>query len=189
MLVLLSVSAMIVVLALPQSSDERLEEAARSLQLRLQLLSDEALLSGRTFGLYIEENNQGYQWGQLTGDGWQEIEHRQVAPKTEFEDERIELKLGGEDASQSWFSDTLFEGDGALFETSSFEQEEQRFPNPQVWISASGEVTEARLVLFDQTNGSDEDSNWRVVILENGEIALLQPQQSLEEWRERQNDS
>jgi general secretion pathway protein H len=188
-LVILSVGAGAVVMALPQSDDDKLEQASRSLQLRLQLLSDEALLSGMTYGLHLDTDNATYQWGQLTSDGWQEIDHRQIPAKQEFDDLELNLILGAEDADERWFSDTLFEGDGSLFEQGSFDDESKpSFPDPQVWISSSGEVTEARIVFYPTRQSDQEGQNWRVVIRENGTIALLRPDQSFEAWQEEQEE-
>lgn len=189
-LVILSVGAGAVVMALPQSEDDKLEQAARSLQLRLQLLSDEALLSGITYGLHVDNDAAIYQWGQLTSDGWQAIEHRQIQAKQEFDGVELSLVLGAEDADQRWFNDTLFDGDGSLFEQGSFDDDSKpAFPEPQVWITANGEITEARVILYPTRQSSDEQQNWRVVIRENGSIILLRPNQSMEQWLDAQEES
>ncbi|ORT51772.1 hypothetical protein ST37_04765 [Vibrio sp. qd031] len=189
-LVILSVGAGAVVMALPQSEDDKLEQATRSLQLRLQLLSDEALLSGITYGLHVDNDAAIYQWGQLTSDGWQAIEHRQIPAKQELDGVELSLVLGAEDADQRWFNDTLFDGDGSLFEQGSFDDDSKpAFPEPQVWITANGEITEARVILYPTRQSNDEQQNWRVVILENGSIILLRPNQSMEQWLDAQEES
>ncbi len=182
-MVLISVSAVAVVMSLPDSQQDKTENSARAFYQRLILLQEESLLSGVTYGLHIDENRHQYSWGQLTAEGWQPLSHSRIKPEQKLDGIALALTMGSEelDSSSQWLDQSLFEEED-LFEESRFEQEKKPvFPQPQIWLSASGETTPARVLFFAPNQSPDESNNWRVSILDNGETYLLQPKQSLED--------
>lgn len=94
-LVLLSLTAVAVIATLPTRSDERGKKYAQSFYQRLQLLNEEAVLSGKDFGVRVEEEKSRYTLLKLEADGWQTLELNKIPATTELEDEvAMQLTLG-----------------------------------------------------------------------------------------------
>lgn len=56
-LVVISLGSMVVVMSLPDRSQDEVQQTAERLYQRLQLLSEDAIFSGRTYGLYVDEKS------------------------------------------------------------------------------------------------------------------------------------
>lgn len=172
-LVLVSLASVAVISTLPVSSEDGAKQQAQSLFHRVQLLNEEAILSGRDFGLYVDEKKSSYDFLHLNSEGWQKLEHS-IPAQTELEDDiSIALELGG----SVWNNKERLFNPGSLFDEDMFaelEQDEKKLPPPQVFIMSSGEVTPFSIAIYPQQSSVERDA-WRIVAKENGQIILLAP--------------
>lgn len=175
-LVLLSVASIAVISTLPQKSSDAAKQQALSLYHRIQLLNEEAILSGRDYGLRVDEKKSTYSLMALNSEGWQKLDDDQIPAQTELPDAlALVLELGG----NSWQDqDRLFKP-GSLFDEEMFaeQDEEKTLPPPQVFIMSSGEVSPFSVAIYPQDRGIENDA-WQVVAKENGEIIVLAPGES-----------
>lgn len=178
-LVLLSVASVAVISTLPQKSSDAAKQQALSLYHRLQLLNEEAILSGRDYGLRVDEKKSAYYLMALDSDGWQKLEDDQIPEQAELPDTlALVLELGG----NGWQDqDRLFKP-GSLFDEEMFAEfeQEKKLPPPQVFIMSSGEVSPFSIAIYPQDRSIESDA-WQVVAKENGEIIVLAPGEDDEE--------
>ena len=178
-LVLVSIASVAVISTLPVSAEDGAKQQAQSLYHRVQLLNEEAMLSGRDYGLHLDDKKSLYEFFQLTSEGWQRLDSANITSRTELEDNlALSLVLGG----NVWANkDRLFEP-GSLFDEEMFAEYEQekRLPPPQVFIMSSGEVTPFSIAIYPQNRDAEKDA-WRIVAKENGQILLLAPGESDEQ--------
>ncbi|WP_260260142.1 type II secretion system minor pseudopilin GspH [Vibrio intestinalis] len=170
---LLAVTVTAVVLSLPNNSRDIAEQEAKSLWFRVQLLNEEAMLSGRDFGLRIDDEESRYALLQLEDDGWQLLSMDRINAETELGDAIVvELNLGG---SVWQDQERLFEP-SSLFDEQMFAEldEEKKQAPPQIFITSSGEVTPFSIVVYPSNRDADE-SGWQIVAKENGQVLLLAP--------------
>lgn len=106
-LVLLSLSAMAVIMSLPDNQDDQLEEEASRFYQLVQLLNEDALLNGMDYGIYFNQERQEYRFMQLMVDGWQPIEKSRFFTEVKLEESlEFDMTLGG----SAWADDErLFE--------------------------------------------------------------------------------
>ncbi len=178
-LVLLSLTAVAVVSTLPTSQKDLSKQYAHSFFQRLQLLNEESVLSGKDFGVRVDDAKSMYQLLILTADGWKPLEMKQIPSKTNLEASiALQLDLGGGSWSED---DRLFEL-GSLFDEDMFaeQEEEKRIKPPQVFVFSSAELTPFTLSFFPK-NGEAFNDGWRVVGKESGQILLLAPGEEPEE--------
>ncbi len=174
-LVLLSVASVAVISTFPSSSTDIAKQQAERFFQRIQLLNDEALLSGKEFGLHVDEQKSRYDLMQLGDQGWQELTLRDIPYQTQVEDGvAVHFELG----SSAWQDkDRLFDPNSSLFDENMFAEQEQgdkkALPAPEVLITSSGEITAFLISFHPPEVGVDE--GWRVVAKENGAIVLLAP--------------
>ncbi|MFV0447422.1 MAG: type II secretion system minor pseudopilin GspH [Vibrio sp.] len=167
-LVLISLSTVAVIATFPVSQQDEAKLTAQSLFQRLQLLNEEAILSGHDFGLRVDENKGALLFLTLTADGWQELEKRQLSSELKLAaDVVLDFQLGGDVWAED---DRLFEA-GTLFDQEMFAEEKSQQP-PQVFILSSGEVTPFVLNIYPKQQGLER---WQIVVQENGQIRLLAP--------------
>ena len=172
-MVLVSVSAVAVVVNLPTSSSDAAETRAQQLYQRLNLLHQDAILNGWDLGIRFDPSGKKYRLLQLTREGWQALEHRRIPADTELEDG---LTLDWELGDGVWGKkDSLFE-EGSLFDEDMFAEEENKDKEapPQVFILSSGELTPFEVYIHPSSEAQG-DQNWRVMALENGSFLLLKP--------------
>ncbi|WP_098416817.1 GspH/FimT family pseudopilin [Vibrio sp. ES.051] len=178
-LVLLSLTAVAVITTLPTSQKDLSKQHAQSFFQRLQLLNEEAVLSGKDFGVRVDEAKSTYVLLSLSADGWQPLELNQIPSKTKLEDDiTLQLELGG----GAWDNDDRLFKPGSLFDEDMFveEDEEKQIKPPQVFIFSSAEVTPFTLSFFPQNSDAFNDG-WRVVGKESGQILLLAPGEEVKE--------
>ncbi|MGL1161495.1 prepilin-type N-terminal cleavage/methylation domain-containing protein, partial [Vibrio parahaemolyticus] len=95
-LVLLSLTAVAVITTLPTSQKDLSKQYAQSFFQRLQLLNEEAVLSGKDFGVRVDDTKKTYTLLSLTAEGWKPLEMKQIPSKTKLEDDiALQLDLGG----------------------------------------------------------------------------------------------
>lgn len=172
-LLLVSLASVAVISTLPSNSKDEAKQHANALWQRLQLLNEEAMLSGKDFGLRIDEAKSQYFLQQMSVDGWQALTVNKIPEQTDLpEDISIELKLGGD----AWQDDDRLFKPGSLFDEDMFAEFEEKkaLPPPQIFIVASGEVTPFTIAIYPKNDKTKQDA-WHVVAKENGQILLLAP--------------
>lgn len=178
-LVLLSVASVAVISTLPQKSSDAAKQQARALYHRLQLLNEEAILSGKDFGVRFDEKRATYQLLALGDEGWQKLKDDDLPQNVALpEGLAMVLQLGGD----VWKDQDRLFNPGSLFDEEMFAEleEEDKVQPPQVFIMSSGELTPFSIAIYPQHLSVDQDA-WQVVAKENGEIRILAPGESDEE--------
>ncbi|EGR0800178.1 MULTISPECIES: prepilin-type N-terminal cleavage/methylation domain-containing protein [Vibrio] len=178
-LVLLSLTAVAVISTLPTSQKDLSKQYAQSFFQRLQLLNEEAVLSGKDFGVRVDDTKSTYALLSLTSEGWQPLKLKQIPSKTKLEEDiTLQLELGG----GAWDNDERLFKPGSLFDEDMFaeEEDEKKIQPPQVFIFSSAEVTPFTLSFFPQ-NGDAFNDGWRVIGKESGQILLLAPGEEVKE--------
>ena len=162
-LVLLSVSSMAVIMSLPDSQDDQMEEQASRFYQLVQLLNEDALLNGMDYGIYFNQERQEYRFMQLNVDGWQPMEQSRFFTEVKMEDSSVEfeMELGG----SAWADDDRLFEPGSLFDEEMFadlEEDKKPIP-PQVMVLSSGEVTPFIVTFFPENErGNLDDKTWEV---------------------------
>ncbi|HHF3201650.1 TPA: prepilin-type N-terminal cleavage/methylation domain-containing protein [Vibrio alginolyticus] len=178
-LVLLSLTAVAVISTLPTSQKDLSKQYAQSFFQRLQLLNEEAVLSGKDFGVRVDDTKSTYALLSLTSEGWLPLKLKQIPSKTKLEEDiTLQLELGG----GAWDNDERLFKPGSLFDEDMFaeEEDEKKIEPPQVFIFSSAEVTPFTLSFFPQ-NGDAFNDGWRVIGKESGQILLLAPGEEVKE--------
>ncbi|OEF29443.1 type II secretion system minor pseudopilin GspH [Vibrio rumoiensis] len=169
--VLMSLSALAVVQTLPQSKDDQAKEQASRFFQRLQLLSDDAILNGRDYGIRLDDKKSTYTYMQLDEEGWKEVESSPYFTETSMDDDlTFSFELGGDAWSDS---DRLFKQED-FYEDRFEDDEEEKVKPPQVFVLSSGEVTPFEISFVSDSQQS-LDERWRVNVTEAGVIQLLAP--------------
>lgn len=172
-LVLMSLASVAVIATLPVSGEDSAKTQAQALYHRLQLLNEEAMLSGTDFGIHIDEEKSRYQLLRLTQQGWQKLEQPNMTDQVELAaDVVLEFELGG----SVWKDQQRLFKPGSLFDEEMFAEykQEQKQPPPQVFIMSSGEVTPFSMTIYPRGRSAEHDA-WRILAKENGQILLLPP--------------
>ncbi|GAK84125.1 general secretion pathway protein H [Vibrio ponticus] len=170
---LLAVTVTTVVFALPDNQRDEAKQQANALWHRLQLLNEEALLSGRDYGLRVDEEKATYYLQQLEENGWQPLSLDRIPYESELQDGlAVKFTLGG----SIWQDQARLFEPSSLFDEERFAEFEQqkRLPQPQVFFMSSGEITPFSIAIYPQETDI-EQSAWQVVAKENGQIILLAP--------------
>lgn len=178
-LVLLATSAVAVVSTLPNNKRDEVKEQAQRFHHLAQLLGEDAMLNGVDYGIRIEPHQ--YHFLKLTQDGWQPLEDVKF-----FTDVKLEagitttVAIGGawKDKDRLFKSDSMFKNDD-IFKKS--DQEQKQLP-PQIVVMASGEYTPFT-VSFEVDK---QHQFWQVVADEVGNLVLLAPGQTLEQYLSEQ---
>ncbi|UTT85866.1 type II secretion system minor pseudopilin GspH [Vibrio pelagius] len=178
-LVLLSLTAVAVIATIPTNAKDVAKQYAHSFYQRVQLLNEEAILSGLDFGIRVDEKKSTYVLMSLNSEGWQEVEFEKIPSTTELPKElSLSLKLGG----GAWQDDDRLFNPGSLFDEDMFaDLEEEKKPRPpQIYILSSAELTPFTLSFYPNTGDSLQDG-WRIRVKDNGVIRLLEPGEEDEE--------
>ncbi|MEC6899955.1 type II secretion system minor pseudopilin GspH [Photobacterium piscicola] len=178
-LVLLATSAVAVVSTLPNNKRDEVKEQAQRFHHLAQLLGEDAMLNGVDYGIRIEPHQ--YHFLKLTQNGWQPLEDVKF-----FTDVKLEagitttVAIGGawKDKDRLFKSDSMFKNDD-IFKKS--DQEQKQLP-PQIVVMASGEYTPFT-VSFEVDK---QHQFWQVVADEVGNLVLLAPGQTLEQYLSEQ---
>jgi len=161
-----------VISTLPSTNNDDAKQYAMSLYQRLQLSNEEAILSGKDFGLRVDEKKSHLVFLSMEDKGWQPLESKKMASQLQLpEGLSLQFELGG----SAWKNDDRLFKPGSLFDDDKFadENEQKKQLPPQVFILSSGELTP--FVLSIHLNQQDAEQGWRVVVKENGEITLFAP--------------
>lgn len=178
-LVLLSLSAVAVIVNLPESNEDIASEQAYRLYQRLQLLNEDAVLNGQDYGLWADDVKGRYRFMYLNLDGWQLVDDNPTYSEMELEPElALSLRMGDE----GWAQDDRLFKPGGLFDEDMFADEEKKkknLPPPQVMVLSSGEITPFVLSFYPNVGNEDQDG-WRIKVSEAGLITLHAPGESLD---------
>ena len=174
-LVLLATSAVAVVSTLPNNKHDEVKEQAVRFHHLAQLLGEDAMLNGVDYGIRIEPHQ--YHFLKLTQNGWQPLDGVKF-----FTDVKLEtgitttVTIGGawKDKDRLFKSDSMFKNDD-IFKKS--DQEQKQLP-PQIVVMASGEYTPFT-VSFEVDK---QHQFWQVVADEVGNLVLLTPGQTLDQY-------
>lgn len=175
-LVVMSLAAVAVISTLPQNAEDGAKQQAQSLYHRLQLLNEEAILSGKDFGLHVDDKASQLRFMTLQAEGWQALQDTKLRAQSELPDNlALQLDLGGD----VWNDKQRLFKPGSLFDEQMFADEEadKRLPPPQILIMSSGELTPFSLAIYPQQGDSEQDS-WQIIAKENSQIVLLAPGES-----------
>ena len=176
-LVLLSVSALAVVMSMPESRNKQLEQQASRFYQLVQLLNEDALLNGLDFGIRINESKGEYRFLKLGEDGWMELEESRYFSHVKLEEDlQIMLELGG----SAWADkDRLFDA-GSLFNDEMFDDldGDKKVKPPQLMVLSSGEITPFTVTFSASLEGKSADNDWRVQTDQAGLVTLLRPGES-----------
>lgn len=175
-LVLMSLASVAVISTLPVSAEDGAKKQAQSLYYRVSLLNEESMLSGKDFGLYIDDKTPLLRFMALDSEGWKSLDDRQIKPELQLASNlALQLDLGGD----VWNDKQRLFKPGSLFDEQMFAEQSdtKNLPKPQIFIMSSGEVTPFSVAIYPQQGDSEQDA-WRVVAKENGQILLLAPGES-----------
>ncbi|WP_413285435.1 type II secretion system minor pseudopilin GspH [Vibrio sp. MA40-2] len=166
-MVLLSISAVAVIINLPDSKQDITKQQAERFYYRLQLLNEYAILNGRDLGIRVEENKASYSYLQLEEAGWQVLENKTYAQTVMPDGISLSLKIG----TDAWTNnENLFKQQSLFEEMFSEAEEKQKIEPPQLFVLSSGEVTPFQLLI---SANEDRDTGWLVDVKESGLIALV----------------
>ncbi len=168
-LVLLALSSVAVISTLPISQSDEAKATAQTLYQRIQLLNEDAILSGRDFGLSVDTKKGSFRFLTLTTEGWQLVEKHQFNAEISISSDLVmDFQLGG----TLWQKDERLFEPGTLFDHEMFEEKKQEKP-PQVFILSSGEMTP--FVLSIHPKNEKIERSWRVIVKDNGQVRLFAP--------------
>lgn len=174
-LVLLATSAVAVVSTLPNNKRDEVKEQALRFHHLAQLLGEDAMLNGVDYGIRIEPHQ--YHFLKLTQNGWQPLEGVKFFTNVKLETGiTTTVTIGGawKDKDRLFKSDSMFKNDD-IFKKS--DQEQKQLP-PQIVVMASGEYTPFT-VSFEVDK---QHQFWQVVADEVGNLVLLTPGQTLDQY-------
>lgn len=178
-LVLLATSAVAVVSTLPNNKRDEVKEQALRFHHLAQLLGEDAMLNGVDYGIRIEPHQ--YHFLKLTQNGWQPLEGVKFFTNVKLETGiTMTVTIGGawKDKDRLFKSDSMFKNDD-IFKKS--DQEQKQLP-PQIVVMASGEYTPFT-VSFEVDK---QHQFWQVVADEVGNLVLLTPGQTLDQYLSEQ---
>ncbi len=170
---IIAFSASMVVFMLPTNQSDEAKQQANVLWHRMQLLSEEALLSGRDYGLRVDTEKKRYYLQQLDSQGWQPLQLERMPYENDIsQDLTLEFQLGG----SVWQDQQRLFEPTSLFDEEMFAEFEDKkaLPLPQVFLMSSGEVTPFSIAIYPKGE-KPEQSAWHLVAKENGELLLLAP--------------
>ena len=181
---LMGLAAMIVVPSFGGNEKGKLEQEAKRFVALLELLSEEAIMSGKDYGLLIDKHS--YQFFQLDdNDQWQTLEEDDIYKEVDLSElAKLELKLDG----FSWGGEVKKGQDLGLFNNDLFEDdfieeedEEEKRPQPQLFLFASGEMS-AFTLSFELIRAEEPETLFKAVGLSSGQLYFLKPED--EKWQE-----
>lgn len=139
-LVIVALASFTVVMNIPVSSDDAAHKQARQLFHRLQLMNEEALLSGQELGVWVSPKHDRLGLVGLEADGWQPLKW----PKF-----NSEIELGDQVVVDLSLSEGAWQDDERLFvlDHEDAEPGEKQDMTPQIVLMSSGEITPFYCVL------------------------------------------
>jgi general secretion pathway protein H len=172
-LAIMALTSFVVVINIPTSANDESEQQARQLYHRVQLMQDEALLSGQEFGIEVSSARDKLTLLGLTQDGWQPLDWPNMKSDIVINDDVVlDFSLASgiwENDDRLFISQSFESDDTSLFEEQPNSEESSSFA-PQILIMSSGEIT-AFSLRFDAKN--NQNSGWIVAVADNGELTLV----------------
>lgn len=165
--VLISLSAVTVIVNLPEKKEDIAKEEAQRFFYRLQLLNEHAILNGEDLGIRVDTKNRTYTYMKLTGEGWKIFSNKVYVDTQLPEEIEISIELG----SSAWSkNESLFKQE-SLFDEEMFAEyeDEKKVKPPQLFVLASGEITPFHLSIYPK---DELEKTWSVYVKESGAILL-----------------
>jgi len=165
------------------NSPRELDREARRLFQVLRLLSDEAVLQNKEFGLEIYEDGYSFLQFEFDNNEWLEFDDLELfraylipeSMRLVLYSQDIPFELGQQSESASQSSPDFDEQDG-LSENNQNQndqsQTEQNNKKPSVWFLSSGEVTPFELEFSLQENNIDP---YKISVNDLGQLILEDP--------------
>ncbi len=130
-----------------------LERVARQFMVSTELALDETILSGRFIGIVIDKSH--YKFVYYDEGKWQPLEHDRLLGEREMEYgiqmavvlDGLPLVQEDEEDNDSWFDEPLIEKSPA---------EKKKFPEPQIMLFPSGEMSTFELAFFSKDDKGNE---------------------------------
>jgi len=170
---LMGLAAMMVVPNITSNDVGKLEHEARRFVALVELLSEEAIMSGKDFGLLIDKNT--YQFLQLDdSEHWQVVEEDKLFKEIDLSQlAKLDLKIDGfnwtgEDSKGNdldLFTDDFFEDD-------FIEEDEEKKLLPQVFLFSSGEMS-AFTLSFELIAAEEPETLFKAVGRSSGQVLFL----------------
>jgi general secretion pathway protein H len=160
-LVVVALASFTVVMNIPVSADDAAHKQARQLYYRLQLMNEEALLSGQELGVWISPKREKLVLVGLQAEGWQPLKWSRINSEIILDEQVVldfSLKVG------------VWQDDDRLFKPDSDDKDEKPVMTPQILLMSSGEVTPF-LLRFEPK--AQADQGWVVKANEISQIELL----------------
>lgn len=160
-LVVVALASFTVVMNIPVSADDAAQKQARQLYHRLQLMNEEALLSGQELGVWISPKRDKLVLVGLEAEGWQPLKWPRFNSEIEL-NEQVVLDLS--------LKSGVWQDDERLFKLQDEDMQDAQVMIPQILLMSSGEVTPFSLRFEPQAKA---DQGWLVQASETGQIELL----------------
>jgi general secretion pathway protein H len=175
-LFVISMSAMVVVMSLPGHSQQRAQRTVDRLYQRMQLLSEDAIYSGRNYGLYVDEKNHRFRFLMLTDKGWEPLK---IPDFTDVVSVERDIHFRFDSGGSIWGDQERLFQPGSLFDSMGFPEEEkqeekQKVKPPQVIVFNSGEMTAFTILLWQD---STPNKQWSISTSSNGLLQLKTPEE------------
>ena len=155
---LMALTSVAVISTMAPSRNDEVHAVAQRLFQRIRLTSEDAVLSGRNYGVLFDEPKHRFLFEKLTTKGWQ--------PLTQS-DLKIQGFKGVVELPDGITADMQMGSD--QWQGRVEDSEDARFPH--VLILGSGDVTPMTLV-FRKKYSSEVLDSWNLTIQENGDITL-----------------
>ncbi|WP_026957579.1 type II secretion system minor pseudopilin GspH [Aliagarivorans taiwanensis] len=166
--VMMAVAVSVAVMNISTSNDSKdMEIQVKRLAALLQFAQEQALMTGRDYGLISDEIS--YQFLELEGDNWQPATDEMFRRRELQEPYTLELSLGDwQQDSDGYVSQSLGLFEGGLLEQDFITADDEKKIQPQVMILSSGEVTPFSLTVEHE----DLDLIWSVRSDDLGQIEV-----------------
>jgi general secretion pathway protein H len=164
-LAIMALTSLVTVMTLSDSAQDKAEWQARQFYHRVQLLQDEALLSGQEFGVHINTQTNTLTLLGLASQGWAPLNWSKMKSKIVV-DQNLELDFN--------LSSDIWSDDERLFLTQALESEAvlddaNTQASPQILIMSHGGVTAFTLRF---TVKARQHIGWVVQGSDSGELQL-----------------
>lgn len=165
--VLISLSAVTVIVNLPEKKEDIAKEEAQRFFYRLQLLNEHAILNGEDLGIRVDTKKSTYTYMKLTGEGWKIFSNKVYVDTQLPEEIEISVELG----SSAWSKNGSLFKQESLFDEEMFAEyeDEKKVKPPQLFVLSSGEITPFHLSIYPK---DELEKTWSVYVKESGAILL-----------------
>ncbi|EPE37530.1 general secretion pathway protein H [Candidatus Photodesmus katoptron] len=171
-LVLLSISAITVVNTFYKDSNQNLvKKYTTKLFNEILFLNEQAILTGKNFGVFFDKKELSYALMFLNQQVWQPIKFHKIQSKTKLNKNKIRIRLTINNNTRGnnekhFFSTKTLSDRNLLFASKS-----QHNQSPQIVFYSNGEVTPSSILISSKHK---KQERWSIIIKKNGQILLLE---------------